>query len=116
MTTLIIPCAGKSSRFPNIKPKWLFTHPDGKLMIEKAIAPLMGNKKIKKKIISITKEINKKYNAKFMFKQMFGNKVDTLILDKQTKSASETVYKTIQKYKIKGQILVKDSDNYFSID
>ena len=26
MNTLIIPCAGKSNRFPNMKPKWLLTH------------------------------------------------------------------------------------------
>ena len=37
MNTLIIPCAGKSSRFPNMKPKYMLTHPDGKLMIEKAM-------------------------------------------------------------------------------
>ena len=37
MKTLIIPCAGKSNRFPNMKPKYMLTHPDGKLMIEKAI-------------------------------------------------------------------------------
>ena len=35
MNTLLIPCAGKSNRFPNMKPKWMLTHPDGKLMIEK---------------------------------------------------------------------------------
>ena len=37
MATLIVPCAGKSTRFPNMKPKWMLTHPDGKLMIEKAL-------------------------------------------------------------------------------
>ena len=28
MKTLIVPCAGRSSRFPNMKPKYLLTHPD----------------------------------------------------------------------------------------
>ena len=59
MITLIIPCAGKSSRYPGIKPKWLFTHPDGKLMLEKSVTPFLNNKKIKKKIITVTKEIEK---------------------------------------------------------
>tara|TARA_B100000795_G_C22734914_1_gene412918 strand:- start:86 stop:1153 length:1068 start_codon:yes stop_codon:yes gene_type:complete len=116
MTTLIIPCAGKSSRFPNIKPKWLFTHPDGKTMIEKSIAPFLNNKKIKKKIISITYEIEKKYNVTLLFKQMFGSKVKVFILKTQTKSASETVFKTISHFKIRGQLLIKDSDSFFSID
>jgi hypothetical protein len=116
MITLIVPCAGKSSRFPNIKPKWLFTHPDGKIMIQKSIDPFLKNKMIKKKIITITKEIDKKFNAKFLLKQMFGKKVKILILKNQTASASETVFNTIEKFKIKNQILVKDSDNSFKID
>ncbi len=37
MSTLIIPCAGQSSRYPNLRPKWMLTHPDGELMIEKVI-------------------------------------------------------------------------------
>ena len=27
MQTLIIPMAGRSSRFPNMRPKWMLTHP-----------------------------------------------------------------------------------------
>lgn len=26
---LIVPCAGKSSGFPNMRPKWMLTHPEG---------------------------------------------------------------------------------------
>ncbi len=37
MFTLILPVAGRSSRFPNMRPKWLLTMPDGKLMIEKSV-------------------------------------------------------------------------------
>ena len=94
MITLIIPCAGKSSRYPNIKPKWLFTHPDGKLMLEKSITPFLNNKKIKNKIITITKKIERKFQVKFLIKQMFGNQLKVLVLNSQTKSASETVLKT----------------------
>ncbi len=116
MTTLIIPCAGKSSRYPNVKPKWLFTHPDGKLMLEKSISPFLKNKKIKIKIVTITKKIETKFQVKFLIKQMFGNQLKVLVLNSQTKSASETVLKTIEYYKLKGQILVKDSDNFFMIN
>tara|TARA_A100001015_G_scaffold316556_1_gene431143 strand:- start:2871 stop:3938 length:1068 start_codon:yes stop_codon:yes gene_type:complete len=116
MTTLIIPCAGKSSRYPNIKPKWLFTHPDGKLMLEKSISPFLKNKKIQIKIITVTRKIESKFKVKFLIKQMFGNQLKVLVLNSQTKSASETVLKTINYYKLKGQILVKDSDNFFNID
>lgn len=116
MSTLIIPCAGKSSRYPNIKPKWLFTHPDGKLIIQKAIDPLLGYKKIKKKIITITKSIDNKFDAKYILNQIFKKKVNILVLDKETTSASETVFQTIKKLNLKGQILIKDSDNFFKIN
>ena len=116
MITLIIPCAGKSSRYPNIKPKWLFTHPDGKLMLEKSITPFLNNKKIKNKIITITKKIEKEFKVKFLIKQIFGNKFKVLVLNSQTKSASETVMKTISHFKLRGQILIKDSDSFFMIN
>ena len=37
MINLILPVAGQSSRYPNMRPKWLITLPDGKLMIEKSV-------------------------------------------------------------------------------
>ncbi len=35
---LLLPVAGRSSRFPGMRPKWLLTLPDGKLMIEKSLS------------------------------------------------------------------------------
>ena len=35
--SLILPCAGSSSRFPNMKPKWMLTLPTNKLMIQGSI-------------------------------------------------------------------------------
>ena len=37
MKTLILPVPGRSSRFPGMRPKWLLTMPDGKLMLEKHV-------------------------------------------------------------------------------
>ena len=34
---IIVPCAGKSSRFPGTRPKYLLTMPDGRMMIEHAL-------------------------------------------------------------------------------
>jgi CTP:molybdopterin cytidylyltransferase MocA len=39
MNNLLIPAAGTSSRFPNMKLKWLLTHPTGDLVIEKVLQP-----------------------------------------------------------------------------
>ena len=116
MRTLILPCAGKSSRYPGVRPKWLYTHPDGKLMIEKCISPFLKNKHFKKKIITITKEIEKKHNVKYLLNQVFGKQVKVFVLNSKTKSASETVFKTIKNFKLKGQVIVKDSDSFFNLD
>jgi len=59
MTTLIIPCSGKSSRFPSIRPKWLFTHPNGELMIERAIRPFENKSQIKKKLSQLQDKLIK---------------------------------------------------------
>jgi len=116
MITLIIPCAGKSLRYPGERPKWLFTHPDGKLMIEKSLEPFLNNSYIKKKIVTITQEIENKFNIKFLINQIYGKKVQVYVLSKKTNSASETVFKTIRKFNLKGQIIVKDSDSFFNLD
>ena len=37
---LILPIAGASSRFPDMRPKWMLTHPRGRMMITEAISKL----------------------------------------------------------------------------
>ena len=38
---IIIPIAGQSSRFPDMKPKWMLTHPQGDFMVIEAIKGLV---------------------------------------------------------------------------
>ena len=41
MKTLVVPMGGKSSRFPNMRPKWMLTHPKkNKFMVTEAISGL----------------------------------------------------------------------------
>jgi len=41
MKSLIIPMAGKSSRFPNMRPKWMLTHPkQNRFMVIESISGL----------------------------------------------------------------------------
>tara|TARA_A100001515_G_scaffold30158_1_gene23531 strand:+ start:4321 stop:5385 length:1065 start_codon:yes stop_codon:yes gene_type:complete len=108
-TTLIIPAAGRSSRYPNMKPKWLLTHPTGKLMIQKVLESCDYGK-YDKTVITILKEHCEEYDADVILEQMFNNSVTLLILDEPTKSAAETVYQTIVQAKLSGQMTVKDSD------
>lgn len=116
MKTLIIPCAGKSSRFPNMKPKYLLTHPDGKLMIEKSLEG-MPLRNIDRIIITIVKEHSEKYEAALILRQIFGKnkKIEIFELENFTSCQAETIYKTLQSKKVSGAFIVKDSDNAVEI-
>lgn len=112
MTILIVPCGGKSSRFPNMKPKWLLTHPDGHLMIEKAINCL-DLRLYERVIITIIDKHRIEYEAELILRQALSNinNLEICVLDEQTSCAAETVSKTIEKMNIQGAFVVKDSDN-----
>lgn len=113
MTTLIIPCAGQSSRFPDMKPKWMLTHPDGELMIEKALKGF-DLSVFERIIITIVQPHIEKYEAELILKQVFKNnpKIELCVLDDFTSCASETVILTLDKMNVKGFFVVKDSDNH----
>ena len=112
MKTLIVPCGGKSSRFPGMRPKWLLTHPDGQLMIQKALHGLED--KFDQIIISIIKQHDVKYSASKILRQALTHlegKLKICVLDDFTQSASETVDKTLQIMGVSGSFVIKDSDN-----
>lgn len=108
---VIVPCAGKSSRYPNMKPKWMLIHPDGNMMVKKAIEGL--DIQPKDVIITILREHEEKYNIVQGIKQNIGEEVIIVILDEQTKSQSETIYETLKRTNLREPFLIKDSDNIF---
>jgi len=109
MRTLIIPAAGKSSRYSNMRPKWLLTHPTGALMIKKVL-DAVKYEQFDRVVITVLREHCDHYDADIILRQIFGSSVDLLILDQSTSSSAETVYHTIKKADIIGQIVIKDSD------
>jgi hypothetical protein len=115
---LIVPMAGRSSRFPNMKPKWMLTHPSGRFMVIEAIKGL--NLTDFNKIIFVCLE---EHEALHGFTKGFNEELEALgLLEKSsilylketTKHQSETVAKAIASYDIKEAIFVKDSDNFFT--
>ncbi len=116
MTTLIVPCAGESSRYPEGKPKWLYTHPNGKLIIQMSVENIIDKLKIKTIIFTINKTTELKYSAVKTLKKIFNKNYDLkfFLLNKKTQSASETVALTIKKFKIQNYFFVKDSDGYIN--
>jgi hypothetical protein len=107
---LIIPAAGKSSRFPNMKPKWMLTHPSGELMIEKVVAGL-DLSCYKKVYIVVLEEHCSKYEADIILNQAFvGDKYEVVVLKDATSSSPETVYQCVKNKNIDAFIVVKDCD------
>ena len=117
MNNLIVPCAGKSSRYPNMKPKYMLTHPDGCLMIEKSLSGI-NQDAFDRIIITIVKPHVEQYDADLIMQQVFKDnpKVEICILDNFTSCASETVFLTIKKMQIQGSLVIKDSDNYVAVN
>jgi NDP-sugar pyrophosphorylase family protein len=113
-----MPCAGKSTRFPNMKPKWMLTHPDGKLMVEKAMEGL-PLEKFNRIIITIVKEHAVKYQGRLILEQALNlaknKKIEILELDDFTSCQAETIYQTLVKKKVKGAFVANDSDNHVKI-
>jgi hypothetical protein len=115
---IIIPAAGRSTRFPDLKPKWLLTDPGGNLMIVSSIEGL-NLEKVENVYIAILEEhLNKHADLEGIissFKEI-GIKPKIHVLQEETSSQPETVYKTIVGEGIKGPIFIKDVDNYFKFD
>ncbi|EGQ9189864.1 hypothetical protein F7J78_19165, partial [Vibrio cholerae] len=117
MFTLILPVAGRSSRFPNMRPKWLLTMPDGKLMIEKSIEKL-DLSVFDKVVIVCLQEHLEKYTTAEMVIESFTSSTsivpELVILKEPTSSQSETIYQAVKQGNIEGSIFIKDCDNVFS--
>ena len=93
---IIIPCAGKSSRFPGTRPKFLLTMFDGKLMIEHAISPYIDTDQIH---IIILSEHEEKYDARIALESIYNDNKNVHIhtLKQQTNGPAETVYSIAKK-------------------
>ena len=117
MKSLILPVAGQSSRYPNMRPKWLLTMPDGKLMIEKSISKLNLRPFDMIYVVVLKSHIDQYVNRKNLlkiFKKNISKKLKIIELKKPTSCQAETVYQAITQGKIKGGIVIKDCDNMFS--
>lgn len=110
---VIVACAGSSSRFPNMAPKWMLPDHDGQPMIVQAIAGL--NAPIDDLIVTILRDHDERFNAAEGLRRAFGDRLNCVILDQPTRSQSETVAETLRQTALNEPFLVKDSDNYFEL-
>jgi hypothetical protein len=110
---IIVPAAGLSTRFPNMKPKYILESNDGNLMIEKSVKPYIKNYNI---TIGILKNHEDKYQIKKILTDKFSNKINIIVLNRETNGPAETVYQILNHSNIKlnDEIFIKDCDSFFN--
>jgi len=121
MSTLIVPMAGQSSRFPNSRPKWMLSHPLSKTyMVLESISGINLDFFDKIVFVVVREQIEMHGVLQFFKEELLklglSEKCEICILDHQTKSQSETVANAIKIHDIKGFIYIKDCDSYFKVN
>lgn len=114
---LILPIAGRSSRFPNMRPKWLLTHPNGNFMIDESIAKMDLSAFDEIVLISLKDLENTYHFSETLTARMKdlsgGIPCRCVLLDNSTSSQSETVAEGLRRIGGDFSFVVKDSDNQF---
>ena len=113
MTTILLTCAGKSTRYPNHRAKWSLTHPSGHMM---AAVALSSMKPCSARMVAVFNPDDlARYGKEAIEKEFLeaGLMVDVVSTDGQTKSQVETVLQAVTTARIRGGIIVRDCDNYF---
>jgi hypothetical protein len=112
---VIIPAAGLSTRFPNMRPKYSLVDYSGNLMIESSFKPYLLNSNI---TIGLNKQNEKKYSIINYLKKKYKKKIKFVVLNKLTKGPADTVFQILKKTKINSskEILIKDCDTFFNQD
>lgn len=116
MSTLILPLAGQSTRFSGLRPKWLFTMPCGRPMFERSISKLNLSGVDSVVVICLREHLDKYTDFESLrgqFDSSLGRPVNWVVLDKPTRSQSETVAEGIKHANVVGSIFIKDCDNEF---
>lgn len=110
---VIVPAAGLSSRFPNMRPKYSLVDHSGKTMLELALADYIDKYHI---TIGILQEHQNQYDVIGLLKHRFKDKINIVVLDKLTSGPADTVYQIIKKANIdlEKEILIKDCDSFFN--
>jgi len=110
--TLLLPCAGKSSRYPGVRPKWMLTLPDGELALARAAASI-PRESCGRIVAAVRAEHEHHYGATSLLKGAIGPDIEIVVLDHDTRGPADTVAEIISRADITGAIAIKDADSFF---
>lgn len=110
-TSIVLPLCGLSSRYDTERPKWMLTHPDGRLMIEHALDGFDG-----KIYAAVRQEHRERFDAWKVLYKAFGDRINLCSPDNEgCRTHSETVKTIIEVYDLHDKpIIVRDCDNKVS--
>jgi hypothetical protein len=122
--TVVVPAAGRSSRFPGTRPKVYLSNPTGLLMVVDALKGL-DLLHVNRILIGVLREHVDQYcggsvDGILACIEKLGAKVrkmsEIIVIEKETLDPVETVERIIVQGQVTGPIFVKDSDNYFECE
>lgn len=111
--TLLLPCAGKSARYPGVRPKWMLTLPEGELALARAAASVPRDA-YNRIVAAIRAEHEERYGAVSLLKRIFGQAVDVVVFDRDTQGPADTVAQMIRRAGVTGAVAIKDADSFFA--
>ena len=116
MRTLIIPCAGQSTRYKTKRPKYFLNHPSGDLMCFESIKGLPLDTFDKIIMVTLEKYLTGDVKQEIQNNTKHFDNFELVVLQQDTNSASDTISQTIKKVGIEGEIYIKDADDYFDVN
>lgn len=109
-----MPAAGLSTRFPNMRPKYILADFQGKYMFERSLESFIGKHNI---TIGILKEHNDQYNTAEYIKNEYGDAIQVVVLENRTTGPADTVYQILKQAGLTTEeFLIKDCDSFFDHD
>ncbi|MCM1326117.1 MAG: hypothetical protein NC094_09740 [Bacteroidales bacterium] len=114
MRTLIVPCAG--SRNINGVPLFLNQHPNGDLLVIKAIRGIFAEN-YDRIIVTVLKSVYERFEVKKRIDEANDRRypIEIAVLPEETNGPAETVYNSIKIANISGELAVRDSHACISI-
>src|SRR5215469_16451225 len=99
--TLILPCAGRSSRYPGVRPKWMLTLPEGELALARAAASLPQDS-FSRIVVAIRADHEARYDCRGLLDRVFGQRAEVVVLQHDTRGPADTVARTILSAAVEG--------------
>lgn len=110
--TILLPIAGRSSRFPGTRPKWLLTAPTGELMLEKALRSIDAYRD-RRIVIGALSEHLHQMGGIGAIRRALGGAPEIVEFADVTKGPAMTVAEMIRRAAVSGPVFVKDCDSWF---